>query len=430
MSAALHRQSSTRVALSATDEPLCAADTLDELLPLLPAALRPCGRCLPTNAAEVPAWTPVLPTPATVASEHRVQVSIRGRRFEVAMEVALTYSLFFLVFFRWPFSKGGESSDAAACTSDVANVQRAPQTVGDAVMAASGAQDLPEGSHLLRHYTCVVEPVLRVFLRHLATPLDTAAAADVEGESAAKVETEGAGDAARLWSLPPLPHPVRIAYDASTRVWRFEFEARLTAEAVARSRCQCTDNGAAVSLPSADGSAALAPDKLSNSPFLLLQSEYMGLLLVFLRRCTKVRAERQAAGADDAAGARTPYPALPLRWAEMNYDEQLSFVQLIRCFGVVPLARTYARPTAPQSTSLYIGAEAEGDACALRASTSESIGNPEQERHQRESVTADDTGVIKTERRVEVDDGDGLVLSGEGCERCGRTGHTIGKCRF
>ncbi|CAG9569739.1 conserved hypothetical protein [Leishmania major strain Friedlin] len=441
MSDAPHRQSSTPASSFLPPEPLCVADILSELLPFLLAAPQPRDGCPPSSSAQEPAESPVLLIPPTVASEHRVQVSIRGRRYETALEVALTYSLFFFVFFHWPFSEEDESSDAAGCASDVAHVKRAPRSVGDAVMAAASARDLPKEAHLLRHYTRVVEPVLRVFLDHWAAPLDAAAAAQGEGESAARAETAEAGDAARLPLLPPLPHPVRIAYDASTRVWKFEFAARLTAGAAAEARSgrQCDDSSAAVSLAAADGCAAVATDKLNNSPFLLLQSEYMGLLLVFLRRCAKVRAERRAAGEGAAACALAPYPSLPIRWEEMNYDEQLSVVQLIRRFGVVSLARTYTRPTAPETTSLYIGEEAaaatarvkvEGDACSLRARASESMGKQQQKIQQAASVAVDTAEVVKKERCINEDDFDGLVLSAKGCARCGMAEHSTEECHF
>ncbi|TPP42813.1 hypothetical protein CGC20_7890 [Leishmania donovani] len=390
MPAAPHRQSSAPPSSFLPPEPLCVADILSELLPFLLAAPQPRDGCSPSSSAQEPAEDPVLPIPPTVASEHRVQVSIRGQRYETAMEVALTYSLFFFVFFHWPFSEEDEGSDAAGCTNDVADVKRAPR------------------NPLLRHYTRVVEPVLRVFLDHWAAPLDAAAAAQTEGESAASAETEEAGDAARLPLLPPLPHPVRIAYDASTRVWKFEFAARLTAEAAAEARSgrQCGDSGAAVSLAAADGCAAVATDELNNSPFLLLQSEYMGLLLVFLRRCAKVRAERRAAGEGAAACTVAPYPSLPIRWAEMNYDEQLSVVQLIRRFGVVSLARTYTHPTAP------------------------SIGKQQQEIQQAASVAVDTAEVVKKKRCIDEDDFDGLVLSAKGCARCGMAEHSTEECHF
>ncbi|CBZ24279.1 conserved hypothetical protein [Leishmania mexicana MHOM/GT/2001/U1103] len=442
MSAVPHHQSSTPVAPSLPPEPPCVAEILSELLPRLLAAPQPRDGCPPSSSTQEPAESLVLPIPPTVASEHRVQVSIRGQRYEMAMEVALTYSLFFFVFFHWPFSREDEGSDAPGCTSDVSDVKRAPRSVGDAVMAAAAAQDLPKEAHLLRHYTRVVEPVLRVFLDHWVAPLDAATEAQVEGERAASAETEKAGDAAPLSPLPPLPHPVHIAYDASTRVWKFEFAARLTAAAAAAARSgrQCGDSDAAVPLADADGCAAVATDELNNSPFLLLQSDYMGLLLVFMRRCAKVRAERRAAGDGAAAGALAPYPSLPIRWAEMMYDEQLSVVQLIRRFGVVSLARTYTRPTAPETTSQYICAEAaaattdragaEGDACSLRARASEFIGKQQQETQQAASVAVDTAEVVKTKQCIDEDDFDGLLLSAKGCARCGMAEHSTEECPF
>ncbi|KAG5484664.1 hypothetical protein CUR178_07255 [Leishmania enriettii] len=394
-------QNGSPAAPSLPPEPLCVADILPELLPLLAAASRSREGCPFSSLAKRSGGCSALPVPPAAASGHRVQVSIRRRRYEMAMEVALTHCILFFVFFRWPFRLHDEGKGGAA---------QSPQTVADVMAAAAAAEEVTEERHLLSHYTDVVEPVLRVFLDHWAAPFDTAATAQVDKESTVTPKTEKTGDSARLPLLPPLPRPLRIAYDAPTRVWKFEFAERLTAaeEAAVRARCQCGD------------SAATASNELCSSPFLLLQNEYMGVLLVFLRRCAEVRKERQAVAAAGAS-VLAPYPSLPIRWAEMNYDQQLSFVQLIRCFGVVSLARMYARPTAPLATSLCIGADAvarpetKGDICSLPARAAE---------------FADVAEEGKRERCVSEDGFDGLVVSTQGCARCGMAEHSTEECRF
>ncbi|AIN96038.1 hypothetical protein LPMP_091230 [Leishmania panamensis] len=435
-----HHCSSSPVASSLRPEPACVEDILSELLPFLVEAPPRCDGCPLNSSAELPAASPVLPIPQAVASEHRVQVSIRGRRYETTMEVALTYCLLFFVFFHWPFSSEDEDSAAAACAGNVASAKGPQRTVGDAVVAATATQSVTE-THLLTHYTRIVEPVLRVFLDRWAAPLNTNARAQAEREKTADAETEKAGDAVQLACLPPLPRPAHITYDGATRVWKFEFAARLTAAeaAAVHARHQRSSNCAALPSAAADGSAALTNDKLNSSPFLLLQNEHMGMLLVFLRRCSKVRTERRTA----AAGALPPYPPLPMRWAEMNYDEQLSFVQLLRCFGVVPLIPTYTRPTAPQTTSLYIGADAvaaaarpkgESDASSLHTHTAEFIHKQQSEMREistaAASIAVEAPEVDKKERHIDEDGSDGLVLSAKGCARCGMAEHSTTECHY
>lgn len=353
-------------------------DVLPQLMPQLPPGL---------------AHTP-LPLPAAVASTHRVQVAIRGRRYETAMDVALTYCLALFVFFRWPFalSISAETRETGDCT------------VGDAVLAApdTAAEEVTEAA-LLEHYTRVVEPVLQTFVEQCAAP------------SAERLEEKNAA-AAALALLPALPRPVRISHDHTTHTWKFEYAARLSPAEEAAERAR-------------RGAGATA-EELNGSPYLLLQCEYMGVLLVYLRRCAKVHAEQHATAA--------PYPALPIRWAEMSFDEQASFVMLLRALGVVSLAGVYACPTAAPSTSLYIGAgsaaaaaaaRAEGDACSLLRRAAE-FAQLQPQPQQRCAPPQTPPAPPRTTRQAEAGDMDGLELPAKGCARCGMAGHATAECRY
>ncbi|KAG5485557.1 hypothetical protein LSCM1_07645 [Leishmania martiniquensis] len=417
MSVVPQRQSGPSVAPSLPSEPLCVADIVPELLPLLGTVSRDGDGCPLRNSAQSSGESPILPVPPTVADDHRVQVSIRGRRYEMTVALALTHCLSLFVFFCWPFGAGDEDGGAA---------KRRPQTVGDVIVAHTAAGEVMEERHLLSHYTRVVEPVLHVFLDHWAAPQGAAATPQAERERAETVKTEEAGHPASL------PRPTRISYDASTRVWRLEYAARITAaeEDAVRAQCQCGE------------SAAAAVDALCSSPFRLLQSEYMGVLLVYLRRCAKVRKERQeAAVRGDELSAPAPYPSLPIRWAEMSYDQQVSFVQLIRCLGVVSLARTYTCPTAPLSTSLYIGADAadlpvpKAGSCSPHAPVaSRTRVLPQEPQRAATGATRAVADAAERcggkERCVDEDGDEGLMVPIKGCARCGTAGHAAEECRY
>ncbi|KAG5510627.1 hypothetical protein JKF63_06925 [Porcisia hertigi] len=426
-------------------EPPCVQDVFSQLPPFSVAVPKPgVGGALNRPAVQC-AEKEILPVPPAVVGSHRVQVSIRGRRYEMSMEVALASCLSFFVFFHWPFSVGNDDRDSAMCKGDATHAKRPLQTVGDAITAAAAPHDLAEEPHLLNHYTRVVEPVLHTFLDHWVTSLHAAAATQAEGECTSTAETKEAGDATPLPPLPPLPRPIRIAYDASVQVWKFEFAARLTATATGG----CGDRSATAPLAAAEGNATATTDELNRSPFLLLQSDYMGVLLVYLRRCAQVRAARRAAAAaDGATGALARYPTLPIRWAEMNYDEQLSFVQLLRCFGVVSLMGTYTHPTAPQSTSLYLGtglgsaavaaaaasSVSEEDACSVRTCAARLTDVQQKEMLQAETdsridvVEAGEMG--NAEGDISKGNAAGLGGNWKGCARCGMSTHSVEECPY
>jgi hypothetical protein len=341
----------------------------------------------------LPSQAVSLPLPPAVAAQHRVQFSLRGRRFETTMSVAITYCLSFYVFFHWPFDGSTTVGDVA----ETADPQKAPAALAEEA--------------LLAHYVATVEPVLLFFLQQQQRAVT----------ATAPTPASTAHDAADI-TPPALPRPQRISYDASAHLWKFEFPPRLSVEAEEQERRRRQ------MLAGADAEPHITSDEINASPFLLLQYDFMGMLLVYLRRCAKARTEASPA----------PYPVLPIRWAEMNFDEQVSFVQLLRTFGVVPLIAQYPQPTAPLSTSQFVGADAarvaaaakaEGEACSLRVRAEEFIRHQQQHQQQQdERHTKDDAeNTVRASRHGDMED---LVLPSKGCARCGMSGHTAEECPY
>lgn len=434
-------------AAATSSAPLGVDDIIDGLLAsLTPTATTEDAENFRSNTErkttpEVPqaVHTAVPPLPPVVATQHRVQFTIRGRRYETMMDVAVTYCLTFFAFFRCPLRGGAKS-------------------VGEVAAAAAAAESTAAALHdelsseaLLRHYTETVEPVLRAFLRGSCTAAATGSdgVGVTSARTAASCET---GTATPAFTPPPLPRPRAIAYDAAAHLWKFEFPPRLSEEAEAAERLRRQQLAAAseAGVSATPGSVAkhITSDEINASPFLLLQNDYMGLLLVYLRRCAKVRAEARSAAPAPAGSA--VYPTLPIRWAEMSYDEQVSFLQLLRTFGVVPLAAQYAAPSASIRTSQFVGAEAaqvaaaakaEGDACSLRVKAEafmrqqlreqEQEKERQQQQHQHQVKVAADKGEAhKTSKPAVQYDFEDLVLPAKGCARCGMSGHSTEECPY
>lgn len=357
-----------------------------------------------SNAALPSPSAPVRALPATIADTHRVQVAIRGRRYETSMAVAVTYCLTFYAFFRCPFAHGKTVGEVftGSTTADVSS--------------ESDGRDAAASEALLRHHVEVVEPLLLRFLRH-------------------QQQQQACTESGETFVPPALPRPVSITYDPAGTLWKFEYPARLSAEAEAAERQRRQRTAAVSGTASTAAAAAATPintDELNSSPFLLLQSDYMGVLLVYLRRCAKVRAERTEGG----SAPHPSYPALPIRWQEMSYDDQVSFLQLLRAFGVVSLTATFARPTAALSTSHFVGADAarvaaadkaEGDACSLRVKANE-FWQLQQRQHEAESES-ELHHMKRAGRRVD-DEDDGVELLPTGCARCGMAGHATAACPY
>ncbi|KPI85657.1 hypothetical protein ABL78_5278 [Leptomonas seymouri] len=352
----------------------------------------------------------LLPLPPSVAAQHRVQFSIRGRRYETTMDVAVTYCLTFYAFFHCPFDGS--------------------RTVGDVAVAHDGETEdvrvLSEPA-LLQHYIQMVEPLLLSFLRQQQqrTPQMEVKAVVGNAVSGGTPHSEGL-----VAPFPPaLPRPKSVSYDAAGHLWMFEFPPRVTAEVEAQERRR-RQQTAVDALTSAAGH--ITSDEISDSPFLLLQNDFMGMLLVYLRRCAKVRAEAASAARSPSNGKAAAYPVLPIRWTEMNYDEQVSFLQLLRAFGVVPLTSLYVQPSAPLSTSRHVGADAarvaaaakaEGDACSL-CLKAEAFARQQQQL----DVTSGETRNINPPKRM--DGCDDLVMAAKGCARCGMAGHAAEECPY
>ncbi|KPA77675.1 hypothetical protein ABB37_07017 [Leptomonas pyrrhocoris] len=354
-----------------------------------------------------------LPLPPAVAAQHRVQLSIRGRRYETTMDVAVTYCLTFYAFFHCPF-------DGA-------------MTVGDVALRRNGTEGAPtlSAQALLDHYTTVVEPLLLRFLQQQEQHPTQAGFPSAVGRAdpTAAQSSSSDEDDARCCFPPALPRPRSIAYDAVGQLWSFEFPPRLTAAAEAQERTRRQQLAAAAAALGCTAEVAethATSDDINASPFLLLQSGFMGMLLVYLRRCAKARAAEAAA-----------YPSLPIRWSEMNFDEQTSFLQLLRAFGVVPLMPPYTRPSAPLSTSQFVGAaaarvaaeaQAAGDACSLRVKAEKFMRQQQQQQQHQREVMEDASHI--TQEPSGTDHFEDLVLPAKGCVRCGMAGHVTEECPY
>lgn len=350
-----------------------------------------------------------LPLPDVVATQHRVQFSIRGCRYETTMDTALAYCLSFYVFFHWPFEGG--------------------KTVGDVAVAekAQTSTNALTEEALLDHYVKYVEPALLAFSQ-LQEQQCKAASTEVhsslqENDDCVASTSAAAATAAAVTGvvLPPLPRPQCISYDALGHVWKFVFPPRLTPEAEAQERRR---RGRKSASNAAGGTAEehVTSDAINASSFLLLQNEFMGVLLVYLRRCAKARAEGKTTAAD--------YPVLPIRWKEMNYDEQMSFVQLLRTFGVVSLAGQYVRPTAALSSSQCVGADAARVAADAKAEALVRLQQQQQQQSGSAMQATESQTTDKPPKKSCEDDFDDVVLPAEGCARCGISGHAMEECPY
>lgn len=379
--------------------------------------------------------------PGAAWKQHRVQLSVRGRRFEMAMDVALSYSLTLQYFF-------------------LLRIPTAPSTSSLLWMAAAGDQERTVAREseaaawlgddaLLNHYCTQVSPAVRRDLSSLVQRLPQVDACGAESSEAvgttAKQESRPAKDPWSSSSLPEPPAPDRVSFNPDTHLWSFVFRPRLTpAEEEAEKRRVAAElqRGKSASAKRGEEStdlgvdvvgSLLSADRLNSSPFLLLQCDYLGILLVYLRRCTKVLSEQQPQtdrGHDEAARSPPSYPVLPLRWAEMNYDEQVELIQLIRVFGVTCLLPQYARPSASISSSLFVGADAvsaatqaarEGEALSLRVEAQNLAEARWQDQQQKSKVACRDD-------ENDDDDGETPPVVMKGCIRCGLSGHSQEEC--
>lgn len=316
--------------------------------------------------------------PEALLAGQRVQLSVRGRRFEMAAPVAAAYCLSVFYFFSLPMETArwtpeecsalvGDSADAGALTP-LTLVQRLGGGAGEGSVAAA------LGAVLRRHFALCAQPTVE---------------ADLRGERL----RDAIGGYGGSWDLLPaaVVLPETVEWRPAESLWVVAFARRLP--------------GGAPPTPAA------TEEDPSNNPFALLQADYVGVVVVYLRRLH---------AAETRGGAA---PSFPVRWAELSLDQQVALGQVVRALGVVPLLSSFLLPTAPASTSLYVGpAAAKRREEAAAAGTAASLV----ERARRFAAESTLAGAAVADGGD--DDDDGLPPPALGCSRCGTATHMDADC--
>ncbi|CCW64599.1 unnamed protein product [Phytomonas sp. EM1] len=371
-----------------------------------------------------------LPVRALLPEHHRIQFSIRGWRFEMPQRIALSHFLVFFLFFWLPLQKEGVP-DADGQPGGTGNAGGTSFSLGEGVASMGGSVVQLVGSDgggpsppqslsaeqltrvLTRHYQEVVWPCLVKIMTLLCRNGwggDVRDLKDSHGSTVPKSTPEN------VEPLLPIPMAEVVSWDGATRQWRFGFLNRLPddVEKTERERLNLY-RGCKGSSYVGDGSDkagagdALAGVSPNENPLLLLQPHYVGSILVYVRRLSEALVRPAS---DEASG----WPVLAIRWAELNYDQQLCVSQVVRALGVVPLIMTHSAPIAPITTSQYM----LGNARASFGSGGECGAGPPREQG---SVSRPATG---SETFV----GCGEDWIRQGCVKCGISGHSTVECPY
>ena len=181
-------------------------------------------------------------------------------------------------------------------------------------------------------------------------------------------------------SMPPLQSvllpPSTVELDTSKKLFLFDF-----------------------SQPAATSASSAASSSSKSNTAASLDAEYVGVILVFLRKLSK-----------------NPEARLTARWDEMPHDQQRSFANVVRAFGVLPLLEKYSAATA------------EGGAAALEPTPTEKM------LHGGRSLIEVAHEYLAKQQQVDQphpsEGDDNLTLPAEGCAKCGTSGHGIGSCPY
>lgn len=366
----------------------------------------------------------------------RVQISIRGQRYEMAMETAIATSILFKLFFTSPF----DFNTAMA----IHNTEQGKQVVEEQApdpqtllefLASEGDRPFDwwekKDTHWLleeyykKHIALKVKQELNDFCSQERTAVHPAfvevwdtlwASMDHQNESfLCRSETRHFNTI----STSPWMVPYSISVDREASKWIFIFPSLVTfkeAQVLVADLSEAStwwiwwiEWRRQLSLRNTPASAALlkmilpetkdmsAQEKdsgvqleeihreLNNDPMVLLQPEFWGLLMVFLRRITAAVAQSQ------------PVPVLALRWRELTPIQKIGIQTLIQILGIIPLAPL----------------------CFASGSTQQHLKN--------------DAILIKSEDKshslfLNVE-GDPLPFPGA-CHHCGTVGHLISTCPF
>ncbi|EPY22243.1 hypothetical protein STCU_08282 [Strigomonas culicis] len=320
--------------------------------------------------------------PAALFAE-RVRLSIRGRKFEMAMDVATSYSLslhyFFSTVLRVAEEPAPTSPRAPAAAGGGAGKALEGETVFDLVRRSISAEQTQKwicewatSSILSDHYKYVMNMLVEDELEAIVR------------EPGRRKDEEG------LWDdLPQCFLPETISYDPSARVWLFQFKTRIEADS--------------------DGAGDMDPQA---NPFQLLQPEHVGMLIVYLRKSHELAQRHARTSGGDSTDDKHKHPRFPLRWTELSYDQQLGIVQFVRSLGIVALLsapHSLHLPSMERSTSSYadyMQHDSDQDTSpATYQSCYEYDENSEREEQEERS-------------RI------------EGCKYCGMAGHTYKTCPY
>lgn len=332
---------------------------------------------------------------AQLLSQHRVQVSIRGQRFETAFPTAVAYCLAFHYFFHLPLAEDGITAGEQSALSLPLSASASPpvwvwQLAVDAAESGrprdlTAAQLEAVSAVCLRHYHRRVMPALEARMRQL-------------------LRIEERGGAEERWAaLPPLPAPVSVEFVPSHTQWCFQFLRRPPDDEVEQHKRRLESTKA----PAGPGLANVTEEEVLGDPFLLLQPDFAGVLFVFVRRLH--------AGRD---------PSFPVRWAELDYTQQVRLAQLVRALGVVPLANDYVLPTAAAAASPTAAGEEEGGggAPATMLEKAAEYARIVEEQQQQPAVVVD--------RMQGALDDEMLPPPSQGCYKCGLAGHDAMDCPY
>lgn len=368
----------------------------------------------------------VVEPPAAALAAHRVQLSVRGQRFEMALGTALDYCVAFCAFFRSPVDVAAAVTAASITAADATLLGPAADVWALSALPAeaAGARD----RMLLSHYTTAALPLL---------------AATITGGGGAT-------------PLPPLAAPESVDVDGATGLWRFVFprrlpedvaaaeQARLDAvkddakkraneahQRLADKRHQQQQQQPETAVDSSGLPAKAAPPQRgfgqiyslepNANPFLLPQPHFLGIILVLMRRAGKLLAESHAtaaaAGGGEAAAPPVASPAFPARWEELDYDAQLSLSQLVRSLGVSLLLKSFAVPTASIETSDFYD---RGDAMMAVEAGEKDHQAPTQQQQQEEHGDMAETDAHLVDK----------AWVRQGCAACGMSGHPTEQCPY
>ncbi|CAD2220446.1 hypothetical protein, conserved [Angomonas deanei] len=317
------------------------------------------------------------PLATDVLNTHRIQITLRGRKYEMPMTVGVHYYLLFYYFFQLAVEEeGGKRSTVVALASAVEEENKREFS-----------------KLLLRHYHTTVKPTLERHFTVLAEHLQPANSLRIK-ESWQK-------------ELPGVLAPEEILFSSSEKKWSFVFKSRLNENELQQFEGFVPKQLGTVHEKEKEDEAVLLSnfyDDKNNNPFLLLQPEHFGIIVVYLRREETNHVENNH---------KKPN-LFPLRWNELSYDQQVAIVLLVRSLGIVAFISGEAanEEEAKKNHSLNF--------TVPTADLHTSVFHPSM-------LTTKPSPAAET---VKAEDEDLLVMPSVGCHLCGLAGHVAADCPY